>query len=330
MVTVCVPGRAGTRFLRLLACLGIFTAVSACAVDITEYTPFAQDKQEIRVARETKSDPITTASIGASSAKSSSERIVTKPVFASASRMTPAERSKMGDRISDPGSAVARETPPGSVIVARGDTLYGIARRYRVRLTELMTLNNIMRATSLRQDQRLQLPGGPSLPEPVAAGSRQAVSLGRVPLRLAETIVVTPVSGTGGRKVTVTSGTTLYRIATRNGVSVGELARANGISDPARVRAGTVLTVPGPDAARASDPAPAPAPARPMATREPRFTFGNEDEQPVRPGAMPASERDLSKQSRRRARRRAAAIAAYKRTANEYRLTPGQAVLVPF
>ncbi len=329
MVTVCVPGRAGSRSLRLLTCLGIFTAVSACAVDITEYTPFAQDNQEVRVARETKSDPITTASIGTKPAKSSSERIATKPVFASAEKVTFTESSKLSDRISDPSPAVVHGTAPDSVVVSRGDTLYSIARRYRVKLTELMALNNIKRATSLREGQRLQLPSGQSSAKPVAVNFRQAAGLGRAPLRPARTAVLTPVSGTGGRKVTVTSGTTLYRIATQNGVTVEELARANGISDPTRVRVGTVLIIPEPGAARAAVPTPAPAPARSVATQEPQFIIEDEDE-PVRSSAVPASERDLSEQARRKARRRAAAIAAYKRTANEYRLTPGQTVLVPF
>ena len=328
MVTVCVPGRAGTWSFRLLASLGVFTAVSACAVDITEYTPFAQDNQEVRVARETKSDPITTASLGKKPEKSSAERIASKPVFASAEKVTFTESSKMSDRISDPKPAVARATTPESVVVARGDTLYSIARRYRVKLTELMALNNIKRASSLREGRRLQLPNGQSTAKPVAVNFRQAAGLGRAPLRPARAAVLTPVSGTGGRKVTVTSGTTLYRIATQNGVSVEELARANGITDPTRVRVGTVLVIPEPGAAQASVPTPAPAPARSVATREPQFII--EEDEPIRSSAVPASERDLSEQARRQARRRAAAIAAYKRTANEYRLTPGQTVLVPF
>lgn len=69
------------------------------------------------------------------------------------------------------------------------------------------------------------------------------------------------------RTHTVQQGETVYSIARRYGVSVEAIAAANGIKDPAKVQAGTALTIPGAapkpaaPAAVALSPAPAAAPS---------------------------------------------------------------------
>src|SRR5262249_11586268 len=67
------------------------------------------------------------------------------------------------------------------------------------------------------------------------------------------------------------SGDSLYAIARRHGTTLADLQRVNGISDPTKVRAGTVLHVPGGGAAAGAEPvaerAPEPAQSRtPAAT----------------------------------------------------------------
>jgi murein DD-endopeptidase MepM/ murein hydrolase activator NlpD len=55
------------------------------------------------------------------------------------------------------------------------------------------------------------------------------------------------------------AGESLYSIARQHGVTLAELQRVNGITEPTRVRAGTVLSVPG-TAAASVEPAPAAPP----------------------------------------------------------------------
>ena len=58
---------------------------------------------------------------------------------------------------------------------------------------------------------------------------------------------------------TLKAGESLYSIARQHGVTLAELQRVNGITEPTRVRAGTVLSVPG-TATASVEPAPAAAP----------------------------------------------------------------------
>jgi murein DD-endopeptidase MepM/ murein hydrolase activator NlpD len=66
---------------------------------------------------------------------------------------------------------------------------------------------------------------------------------------------------------TLKAGESLYSIARQHGVALAELQRVNGIAEPTRVRAGTVLFVPG-----NTEPAPAVAERIPAAT--PRASLG--------------------------------------------------------
>ena len=324
MVSVCVPGRAGRRSLRMLVCLGVLSAVSACSIDVTEFTPFAKKGEpEERVARTTKANPLDTAAVSNVEIEKAGDRIATKPVYASASRPSFSESAKLDDRISVPtpvGNPDVGNTPD-SIIISKGDTLYSIARKYRVKLSELMSLNNIDSPSSLRVGQRLQIPQGKAIAQPVSISHRRIVVDTSATLRPARTAVITPVAGIQERRVTLTSGTTLYRIARNNGISVDELARANGITDPTSVRAGTVLRIPAPDGVS--------APVGRVASL-PQAQPQIEETAPIITGAVPAQDRDLGALARDRANRKAAAIASYTRTANQYRVTPGQTILVPF
>lgn len=59
--------------------------------------------------------------------------------------------------------------------------------------------------------------------------------------------VAAPQAGAGLRTHVVRPGENLYRIALRYGITVDALARANGVMDPARIRSGQILTIPGVD-----------------------------------------------------------------------------------
>ncbi|MDX6153680.1 LysM peptidoglycan-binding domain-containing protein [Marinococcus sp. PL1-022] len=106
-----------------------------------------------------------------------------------------------------------------SYTVKSGDTLYSIANRNNVSVTELKKANSIPTSSNvIRVGQVLKIPGkGTTTPPPAASGS-----------------------------YTVKSGDTLYSIANRNNVSVTELKKANGIPTSSNViRVGQVLKIPG-------------------------------------------------------------------------------------
>jgi membrane-bound lytic murein transglycosylase D len=102
--------------------------------------------------------------------------------------------------------------------VANGDTLQGLASRYRVPASFLQSVNG-MNGSQLTAGEALYVPGGNVAP--LRGGLvRAATSLH-----------------------TVRSGDTLWGISRRYGMSVNELARANGISTKSTLRPGQKLAV---------------------------------------------------------------------------------------
>ena len=111
-------------------------------------------------------------------------------------------------------------------IVAWGETLTGIARRYGSTISAIAAANGIANPSYLRTGQRLTIPGtatpaAPKKPKP-----------GAVPATAAATHVVA-------------SGETLTGIARRYGSSIAAIVKANGIADPSFLRVGQRLSIPG-------------------------------------------------------------------------------------
>jgi murein DD-endopeptidase MepM/ murein hydrolase activator NlpD len=121
----------------------------------------------------------------------------------------------------------------GTYTVQRGDTLFGIARRFGTTLDALVRANRIANPNRLFVGQVLSLPGGPNCSAPTTGSG----------------------SAPGGPLVHVVQrGETLARIAARYGVSLSAIVAANNIANPSRIFAGQRLTIPGTQA-----PAQAPA-----------------------------------------------------------------------
>jgi murein DD-endopeptidase MepM/ murein hydrolase activator NlpD len=142
-----------------------------------------------------------------------------------------------------------------TIQVQDGDTLFSIAKRYGVSLAALIETNGLSHGATIKPGQQLLLPPG--------AGSARAVgdppTAGRTPMARGASPPLSgatpvPTAGWEGRH-TLKAGESLYAIARQHGVALAELQRVNGITEPTRVRAGTVLSVPG--GAPAADPAPA-------------------------------------------------------------------------
>jgi murein DD-endopeptidase MepM/ murein hydrolase activator NlpD len=112
--------------------------------------------------------------------------------------------------------------------VQPGDTLYGLSRRHRVSLNDLMAVNDL-KGPNLKPGQKLYIPSVRTVERPVERAA-PAVAL------------QAPADWTGA--YTVKPGDSLYSIATRYKLKAAEIQRYNGIEDVRRVKPGMVLRLP--------------------------------------------------------------------------------------
>lgn len=128
---------------------------------------------------------------------------------------------------------VADVTPVSTYTVARGDSLWSIAKSHRLTVTELADANNLSTGATLRLGQKLIIPNQPAS---AAAPSAPAPAVAEAPAPKPSAESVTHV---------VKAGETLGAIARKYQVTVGEIATANNITDPAKIRPGRELIIPG-------------------------------------------------------------------------------------
>ena len=118
-------------------------------------------------------------------------------------------------------------------VVRRGESLSVIARRYRVRVSDLVRWNGLRDASHIVVGQRLRLtaPGEAPQEAPAVASSGSSAKAASS-------------SGVTGSH-TVQRGETLSIIARRYGVSLADLQAWNNIADPSRIVVGQKLTLRG-------------------------------------------------------------------------------------
>jgi len=151
--------------------------------------------------------------------------------------------------------------------VQPGDTLYGLSRRHRVGVAELMQVNSLTNP-NLQPGQKLYLPqgyaAGRSQPAPVQTASVQQPAPVSVPADL---------EAKYRGSYTMRPGDSLYGISRSYGVPVAELQQANGITDARGLKAGAVLRVPDTAGAAPGQPlqqvAVNPPPAQPQSYQQP-------------------------------------------------------------
>jgi murein DD-endopeptidase MepM/ murein hydrolase activator NlpD len=138
----------------------------------------------------------------------------------------------------DPQPQPSLSNPCDMVEVQPGDTLYGLSRRHRVGVAELMQVNNLTNP-NLHPGQKLYLPQGyaanRSQPAPMQTASVQPPPPPSVPGDL---------DAKYRGSYTMRPGDSLYGVSRSHGVSVAELQQANGITDARGLKAGAVLRVP--------------------------------------------------------------------------------------
>lgn len=101
-------------------------------------------------------------------------------------------------------------------VLRKGETLYGLAKRYGVPYEEILLENGIEDARKLREGLKIRIPAPEkSLPPPEPAATHRVVR-----------------------------GDTLYGIAKAYGVSIAQLRAANGLSEKSVLKEGSSLSIP--------------------------------------------------------------------------------------
>ena len=134
---------------------------------------------------------------------------------------------------------VADVTPASTYTVGKGDSLWTIAKKNHLTVSELAAANNLKPGASVKLGQKVIIPGKTSAPVSAAAKTAEQ-GTAKTP---AATTAAHP--SADAVKHTVKAGETLGAIARKYGVKMGDLAIANNIADPAKIHPGMELVIPG-------------------------------------------------------------------------------------
>lgn len=115
-----------------------------------------------------------------------------------------------------------------SYTIAKGDTLFVIARRHHTTTQEVRDANGMERNALIRVGQVITVPINTYLPKK----------------QKAENKIVQKIAKKGKVQYTITKGDTLFSIAHKHHTTTKELREANGMEYNALIRVGQVLTVP--------------------------------------------------------------------------------------
>jgi len=222
-----------------------------------------------------ESSPIRVAPLGPNPAGSAVPFDPNAPALAAASpmiRYSPT-RPSTAAAVALQAEPVADVVPATTITVAKGDSLWNLAKKYSLKVSDLTAANNLKAGAVLHEGQRLIIPsksGAATAADvaPAPAG-KKAVATRATPEKAAETPKPAANANADAVKYVVKHGDTLAVIARKNGVTQLEIAAANNISNPAMIREGQVLVIPGyvvPGAkssksGKSAGAAPAPTPA---------------------------------------------------------------------
>lgn len=163
-------------------------------------------------------------------------------------------RLMAGEVLKTPGggggerTAARDEDRPKTYTVERGDTLYGIAKKFGLSVDDLRDANGMSNRSKILRGQKLKLPGAADdkKDEPVVASSKSHRET-KASSDDGETVSGRAAQGRmvdvdGPRRTyRVRRGDTASEVADRFGMSLTELARINHLKKPYRIRRGQVL-----------------------------------------------------------------------------------------
>jgi LysM repeat protein len=140
---------------------------------------------------------------------------------------------------------VADVTPARTYVVAPGDSLWTIAKKNHLKVSELASANNLKSGTPLRPGRKLLIPSkGETAPEPSAPSMAPAPSGAGLTGGPAAGAPAMAKTATAETKYTVKNNETLGAIARKFHLRVADLATRNNISDPQKIRPGQELIIP--------------------------------------------------------------------------------------
>lgn len=129
------------------------------------------------------------------------------------------------------GGASAEKSVTSEIVVARGDTMYSLAKKHNTTVDELAAVNKLVVPYTLSVGQKLSLPG-----------TGQSVDVIAVPAKKVTGVQTT--TRVALADITVGVGDTLYSISRKYSVPVNDLAVMNKLSAPFTLSVGQKLKVP--------------------------------------------------------------------------------------
>ena len=272
----------------------------------------------ITVPAATESSPIRVAQLGPNPAVSAVPFDPNAPAMSAASpmiRYSPT-RPSTAAAVALQAEPVSDVVPATTITVTKGDSLWNLAKKYSIKVSDLTAANNLKAGSVLQPGQRLVIPSRSGAataadvaPAPAgrkAAATRATTEKATDTARPAAAAAAASANADAVKYV-VKHGDTLAVIARKNDVTQGEIAVANNISNPAMIREGQVLVIPGyvvpgakssksgKSAGAAPAPAPAaPAPAVPIIGGPSAGSGADAGSAPTAPGSVPVIKIDDS------------------------------------
>ena len=142
-----------------------------------------------------------------------------------------AEEAAGEDYLQVPMYGTAQKSDIGVIVVARGDTMYSLARKYNTTIDELAAANNLSAPYNLAVGQKLNVPGVASTGDVISVPAKKATGV--------QTTTRVALSD-----ITVGPGDTLYSLSRKYSVPVNDLAVMNKLSAPFTLSVGQKLKVP--------------------------------------------------------------------------------------
>jgi LysM repeat protein len=238
--------------MKILKILGIAACLHALALVLI----FANPGCSATKAEGTDAPPITSAPD--SGAQAQGQAAIVMPAEPATIRYSPTR----------PGTAVASAlaaqpvsdvTPATAYTVARGDSLWSVAKKNHLQQADLAAANNLKASAVLHVGQKLIIPS-----KPTRAGEAPAAPEAAPAEQAAAPAAAAAAAGAGdSTRHVVKPGETLGAIARKYGVKQGDIAVANNITDPRKIQPGQELVIPSKSSSSASKrpKAGAPAPA---------------------------------------------------------------------
>lgn len=156
----------------------------------------------------------------------------------SAGHATPTRPGSPAAAALEPVKSSAEVAPVSTYTVGKGDSLWSIAKKNNLTVTELAKVNNLSSGTALQPGKKLIVPGK-------IGGAPKDFAAAASPAKIATDKPAAVVPRGDAVKHTVQPGESLGVIARKYQVATGELAAANSITDPSKVRVGQQLVIPG-------------------------------------------------------------------------------------